>query len=677
LRQLLQHLDSGQTELAQVPAPGPRPGHVLIATTVNAVSLGTERMLVEFGRANWFQKARQQPEKFRQVLAKAKAEGWLATWRAVRGRLAQPLPLGYCQVGVVRDGGGDPRFSPGDRVVSNGPHAEVVSVPAGWVAPIPRGVADESAAFAPLAAIALQGSRLLAAAPGEPVLVVGLGLIGQLAVRVLRAQGCVVIGVDPDPEKCAVARETGATTFGSVADAGAAGQVVAGALVTAASESSEPLNASARVCRRHGKVVLIGVTGMQLDRADFYRREVSLQVSNSYGAPDATDPFSAQGNFHQVLAWMATGQLDVARLISWRRPFAEAAELYADLRRPGTYGQVLIHEPTYDEGRTVVLRPATRATGTFALLGAGQFAARTLLPALARTVPRPELSWVVSARGATALLAARQAGAVRASTDTAAAFADPAVAAVLIATRHDRHAAEAQAALRAGKHAWVEKPLALTEADVTDVVAAARQSGRILMVGYNRRFAPLTARVRAAIARQPGHRAFTLTINAGRLPDDHWALAPAVGGGRIVGEVCHFIDLLRHLAGSPVSAARALTRGRDGQDGGRFELRFENGDHANLHYLTDLPVETPKEMLTIAGEGWTVTLDNWRSLRVEGFRGHDWSAWGAEPDKGHAAALAAFVAAVRTDGPSPIPLAELEEVARWSIRLQAAAPELS
>ena len=197
------------------------------------------------------------------------------------------------------------------------------------------------------------------------------------------------------------------------------------------------------------------------------------------------------------------------------------------------------------------------------------------------------------------------------------------------------------------------------------------------MVGFNRRFAPLTARVRAAIARQPGHRAFTLTINAGRLPDDHWALAPAVGGGRIVGEACHFIDLLRHLTGSPVSAARALTRGRDGQDGGRFELRFENGDHANLHYLTDLPVETPKEMLTIAGEGWTVALDNWRSLRVEGFRGHDWSAWGAEPDKGHAAALAAFVAAVRTGGPSPIPLAELEEVARWSIRLQAAAPELS
>jgi predicted dehydrogenase len=308
---------------------------------------------------------------------------------------------------------------------------------------------------------------------------------------------------------------------------------------------------------------------------------------------------------------------------------------------------------------------------TVAILGAGNFAVRTLLPALAAVRPRPGLAWVVSARGATALTAARRQDAARVSTDAAPALADPAVETVFIATRHARHAAEACAALAAGKHVWVEKPLALTESELAVVLASAGAAARVLMVGFNRRFAPATARVRAAIAHQPGGRTFTLTVNAGRLPSDHWALDPAEGGGRIVGEACHFIDLLRHLSGSPIVGADGLTRDRDGQDGGRFELRFANGDVARLLYLTDLPPRAPKELLHVAGEGWSLDLEHWRSLRVTGLPGHGWSSWFGEPDKGHAAALAAFHAATAGRAPAPIPLAELAEVSRWAIRLQA------
>lgn len=672
MRQIVQHLGSGRTELVDVPAPGPRRGRLLVRATRSLVSLGTERMLVEFGRGNWLSKARQQPEKFRAVLTKIRSEGFFATIAAVRSKLAQPIPLGYCHVGQVLDAGDVLGFSAGDRVVSNSPHAEVVSASPAFVARIPASVSDEHAAFTPLAAVALQGLRLLDAKSGETMVVMGLGLIGQLAVRLLRARGVTVIGVDPDAAKRADAKLAGAL----VPELGAPLATllpggVAGVLITASTSSDEPVNQAARLCRRRGRVVLVGVTGLALNRADFYENEVSFQVSRSYGSADAADPSSARANFDEVLALMASGSLDVAPLLTSRHPFAASPKIYDDLRRPGAYG-LLIEYAVTNESLVRTLPGGdwdSLTPGGISIIGCGNFASRVLVPELRRQGASPSV--FASANGLSAKLLAGTSA--TSTTDSSALLDQPGLSTVFIATRHDEHGELVRAALRAGKHVWVEKPLALSEADLDATMAVARSSAPLLAVGFNRRHAFLSGRLRAALAVNPGRRHFTLQVNAGRLPADHWTLDPRQGGGRIVGEACHFVDLLRFLAGSPILSVRALSRDGDGQDGGDFELSFTNGDIAWLRYRTDLPSHMPKERLEVAGEGWSAEIDNWKCLRsIHLPVVSAWPAWlgGPTRGKGHAEALTAFLSAVRTGGPAPVSLDEIEEVSRWSIRMQ-------
>ena len=683
MRQILQHLGSGRTELAHVPAPGPSAGRVLIQATHSLVSLGTERMLVDFGRAGWLQKARQQPERVRQVWQKVRAEGLLAAVQAVRSKLAQPIPMGYCHVGRVVAAPTRSDLVLGARVVSNGPHAEVVSVADGLVAKIPDNVTDEDAAFVPLAAIALQGIRLLGAPTGERVVVSGLGLIGQLAVRLLVAQGYQVYGLDPDADKCLAAERFGARCFtlhpsaDPLADilAWSGGQGVAGVLLTATTASSEPVNLAARCCRRHGRVVLVGVVGLQLNRADFYRNEVSFQVSQSYGSPDPADAYSARGNFEAVLALLAQGRLSTEGLISTRLAFEQAPSAYGTLHRHGTLGLLLTYADEaglLQQSLGLRARPAPASAQQVALIGAGNFATRTLLPALLAQDPRPAVAQVVSERGASALLLARQLQARSASTDFQGALADPSVRAVFITTRHHQHAGQAGAALQAGKAVWVEKPLALTEAELAALATAQAASGQILMVGFNRRFAPLAQQVAQRLRTITGPKHFEATINAGTLPAGHWALDARVGGGRIVGEACHFVDLLRFWAGAPIASVHATYRGGDGQDAGRFSLEFADGSTGQIHYLTDLDPAVPKERFRISGADWEVEIDNWTRCRGHGVTGFDRGGfWRSTPDKGHRWAVQAFLQAVATGAPAPIPLDELLEVSRWSIRMQS------
>ena len=667
MRQIIQHLGSGRTKLLDVPAPGPRRGRLLVRATRSLVSLGTERMLVEFGRGGWLSKARQQPEKFRAVIAKVRSEGFFATVSAVRSKLAQPIPLGYCHVGQVLDTSEVSGFAAGDRVVSNSPHAEVVSADPAFAARIPDGVSDERAAFTPLAAVALQGLRLVDARPGETVVVMGLGLIGQLAVRLLRARGVTVVGIDPDEVKRADAKQAGAlvpdlgTPLTTLLLGGAAG-----VLITASTSSDEPVNQAARLCRRRGRVVLVGVTGLALNRADFYENEVTFQVSRSYGSADASDPSSARANFDEVLALMASGALDVAPLLTSTHSFTDAPKIYDDLRRPGAYG--LLIEYSVPNGSLIRTLAGgdwdSRTTGGIGIIGCGNFASRVLVPELRRQGASP--SAFASANGLSAKLLAGSAA--TATTDTAALLDHPGLTTVFIATRHAEHGELVRAALRVGKHVWVEKPLALTEADLDATMAVARSSSGQLAVGFNRRFAPLAVRLRSALAAQSGPRRFTVEINAGRLPANHWTLDPRQGGGRIVGEACHFVDLLRFLSGSAIATAHCLSRDGDGQDGGCFELKFANGDIAALNYRTDLPAHLPKERIAVSGEGWSAEIDNWKSLSSQNLPGISvLPAWlgGPARGKGHAEALAAFLARS-----TPVSLDEIEEVSRWSIRMQ-------
>jgi predicted dehydrogenase len=561
------------------------------------------------------------------------------------------------------------------------------------VAVVPDGVSDASAAFAPLAAIALEGIDLLRVKAGDRVVVTGLGLIGQLAVRLLQALECQVLGLDPVDERRSMAERHGATVAPAgvnpvdAAMAWTKGAGVDGVLITASSSSEEIVNQAARSCRYRGRVVLVGVVGLRLNRADFYRNEISFQVSCSYGRRDHTGPGSVQANFRQVLAWMEAGRLPVDDLITHRFPFAEAGAAYDTLRGGKAVGIVLDYRSSPGQAaradetllaREIVLRASdvARVDGPrVALLGAGNFAVRTLLPALPRQ--GASLEAVVSHQGAAALLTARKFGAAWAGTDEAKLWADPGLEAVFITTRHDAHAEQAAKALAAGKHVWVEKPLAISAVDLGRIrdayqrlAAGPAGCGPVLMVGFNRRFAPIATALRAALARRSGPVEVRMTINAGRLESDHWSLNLEVGGGRIVGEGCHFIDLARFLVGAPLVSARCLRRDANGQDGGCFALRFSDGSQAKIDYRTDLPAHVPKEIIEVSGSGFSAQIHNWSRLRSRGLGGiRQGGLWSRAPRKGHAEALGAFLSAVR-GGPPPIPPGEIFEVSAWAIALQ-------
>lgn len=714
VKQILQSLKTGVTELVEVPAPRVRPGHVLVQTSRTLLSAGTERMLVAFGKANWLDKARQQPDKVRMVLEKLRTDGLAATFEAVKSKLDQPLALGYCNVGVVIEvGAGVEGLAVGDRVASNGKHAEVVCVPKNLVARVPDAVEDEVAVFTVLAAIGLQGMRLVKPTLGECVVVTGLGLIGLLTVQMLRAQGCRVLGIDLDPARLALAEQFGAEVVNpaaggdvlAIAHAFSRGRGVDAVLITATTKSSEPVHQAAQMCRKRGRIVLVGVTGLELSRADFYEKELSFQVSCSYG-PGRYDPayeeaghdypiglvrWTEQRNFEAVLDLMAAGQLDVAPLISHRFELAQAVEAYALLAgKEASLGIVLAYPQDAANllsQRQVALATATPSQDvahhekplegrvTVAFLGAGNYAGRVLIPAF--KAAGATLHTVVSGSGVSAVHHGRKQGFAEASTDTDAVLADPAVDAVVIATRHDAHAGQVLAALRAGKQVFCEKPLCLTHEELAAIEAEARaRPQQRLMVGFNRRFAPPTIRIKQLLATVAEPKSFIMTVNAGAIAADHWTQDKTVGGGRIVGEGCHFIDLLRHLAGAPITTWQAQSLGAHPalavtDDKAVITLRFADGSVGTIHYLANGDKGFPKERLEVFCAGKVLQLDNFRSLRGWGWEGFSrMNLW--RQDKGQMACAAAFVAAVERGEPCPIALDEVLEVSRVSIEAQEA-----
>ena len=707
MRQILQDLSEGKTYIEDSPVPALSAGAAIVRTGITLISAGTERMLVDFGRASLVQKALQQPEKVKMVLEKVGTDGLLTTVDAVRSKLGQPLPLGYCNVGVIAECGKHVQgLKAGDRVVSNGAHAEVVKVARNLCARIPDTVDDESAVFTVVASIALQGIRLVQPTLGESVVVTGTGLIGLLAVQLLRAQGCRVLAIDFDEHKLALARQFGAETCNPAVgeDPVAAGMAfsrgrgVDAVLITASTASSDPVTQAARMSRKRGRIVLVGVTGLELNRADFYEKELSFQVSCSYGPGRYDAAYEEQGhdyplgfvrwteqrNFEAVLDMMADGRLDVRPLITHRYAFDEAPAAYDTLTQDKQALGILLQ---YDAAkvdlglRQVPLRPEPAFSPdqpVFAFIGAGNYASRVLIPAFRKA--GAQLHTIVTAGGINGVIHGERAGFAVASTDVQVMLDDPAVTAVAIATRHDSHAGFAARALDAGKHVFVEKPLAIAEPELLAVEAAwqaAVEAGRPrhVMVGFNRRFAPQVVRMKSLLAAVNEPKSFIMTMNAGAIPADHWTQDPTTGGGRIIGEACHFIDLMRFLAGSPVVSVQARRMGDTPgvaitEDKACITLGFEDGSFGTIHYLANGASAFPKERIEVFAAGRVLQLDNFRKLRGYGWPGFTrFNLW--RQDKGQEACAAAFINAIAQGAPSPIPADEIFEVAR--VTLQAAA----
>lgn len=702
MKQVLQSLKTGVTEVAEVPCPSTGHGQVLIRTTCSLVSSGTERMLVDFGKAGLLDKACQQPDKVRMVLDKVRTDGLLPTVAAVRNKLDQPLALGYCNVGVVLESGDTAGpFKVGDRVASNGKHAEAVSVPMNLCAKVPDGVSDDQAAFTVIGAIALQGIRLARPTLGEVVVVTGLGLIGLMAVQLLRANGCRVLGIDFDPRKVDLARQFGAE--GVDLSAGedplvavqlfSRGRGVDAVLVTAATKSSEPIHQAALMCRKRGRIILVGVTGLELSRADFYEKELSFQVSCSYGPgrydldyeekgrdyPIGFVRWTEQRNFEAVLDMMAAGCLDVKPLISHRFSLDNAEQAYAVVGGGEPSLGILLEYPqpggrseTKLLTRTVTLGREPSAIShqpVLGFIGSGSYATGVLIPAFKATGVR--LKTVASGGGVSGLHAGRKFGFEATTTDTPSVLADAEVNAVVITTRHNSHARFVLAALRAGKHVFVEKPLCLTLDELKEIedfylkLKTENLKLPLLTVGFNRRFAPQVQKIKSLLGAVNGPKAFVMTVNAGAIPADHWTQDPEAGGGRIVGEACHFIDLLRFLAGAPIAEWRRMEMESCTRDTVTLQLGFADGSMGTVHYLANGSKSFSKERLEVFAAGRVLQLDNFRRLTGFGWPGFSkMNLWWQ--DKGQNACAAAFIAAIRQGGPPPIPVEEIFEISRVS-----------
>lgn len=695
MKQVIQHLKSGVLEVADVPCPGVSAGRLLVRSNATLISAGTERTLVEFGKASLLAKGRQNPERVKQVLEKIKTDGLLPTLEAVFAKLDEPLPLGYCNAGEVLEvGEGVERFRVGDRVASNGQHAQVVNVPANLCAKIPDGVDDEQAAFTVLSAIGLQGIRLLEPTLGERIVVVGLGLIGLVSVQMLVANGARVMGIDVDPARLELARAFGAETADvrGGADPVAAGLAfsggrgVDGVLITASAKNDQIVSQAARMCRKRGRIVLIGVVDLGLNRADFYEKELSFQVSCSYG-PGRYDPnyedrgrdypfgfvrWTEQRNLEAVLDLMSAGKLDVNPLISTRLPLAEAGKAYELLSSDRSQLGLILQYPDAPSRERIVVRekaattPSTPASKVaVGVIGAGMFTKGTLLPALRRA--GATLVSIASASGVTASEAARKFGFQKSTTDYRSILADPKINTVFITTRHNLHVPMTVAALEAGKHVFVEKPLSIDRAGLETVRAAyARAQGLQLMVGFNRRYSPHAVQMRKLLAARSQPVCMSLLVNAGTIPPDHWVHDPAVGGGRILGEGCHWIDLMSSVLDQPVSAVQALSIGAASgvvtpDDKVSIALQFADGSLGNLHYFANGDRSFSKEQLRVFSEGRVLELDNFRKLR-----GFGWTNFSKlnlfRQDKGHFAEISGFVQRIASGG-EPF----LDPAAIWNV----------
>lgn len=689
MKQIIQDLKDGNTILEDVPSPLIRAGHVLIKTHSSLVSLGTERMLVEFGKSSLISKARQQPEKVKQVLDKIRTEGLMPTLEAVFNKLDEPLPLGYCNAGqVIAVGEGVTDFRIGDRVASNGAHAEIVCVPKNLVAKIPENVSYEEATFTVIGSIGLQGIRLVNPTMGETVVVIGLGLIGLITVQLLLANGCEVIGFDFDKRKVDLAVKSGARAFVAsdidivkTVEELTNGVGCDAVLITASTKSNDVISQSAHMSRKKGRIVLVGVVGLDIKRSDFFKKELSFQVSSSYGPGRYDDLYEFKGidypigyvrwtekrNFEAILQTIARQRLDVLSLIT-QRVTIDQYQLVYDNMGANSIASILQYPQTADPTATVVQvksHSTTPSKGTVGIIGAGNFTKMTVLPALKNS--GAYYKYISSAGGLTAKSLAKKYGVAFSTSDYKEILKDPEVDLVIITTRHDLHAKMISESLSAGKHVFVEKPLALTTQEL-DLLVETYQSASSpvsVAVGFNRRFAPLVQKAKTLLGNSQVN--IVATMNAGFIPSDVWVQDLKVGGGRIIGEACHFIDLMTFLTGSRVSAVCMSGLGinpEENTDNAIITLKFENGSQGVINYFSNGSKAYSKERIEVYSLGRVLVIDNFRKMSGFGFKG--FSSTSSKLDKGHKTQFMKLIKQIKEGGAPLIPFADLVNTTRAS-----------
>src|SRR5579864_1097808 len=723
MKQVLQHARTGEITVEEVPVPRLSPGCVLVRIAASVVSAGTERASTEFARKNLWQKAQSRPDLVRDVINKVKRDGIFSAIQTVRSRLDQPQSPGYSSAGIVMAAGeGVTDIRPGDRVACAGAgyavHAEITCVPRLLLARIPQGdsiasgeVPFEQAAFATLGAVALHGIRTAEARLGDIVAVIGLGLLGQITAQLLKAAGCRVIGMDIDAERADLARRMGAdavansaSEFRDLCFAMSKGLGVDRVLITAETPSSDPVNLAGAIARDRAIVVAVGTVGMDIERRTYYEKELDFRISRSYGPGRYDAAYEQKGrdypighvrwtetrNLEAFLQLLAEKKVSVAPLITHRFPIEDAERAYELITgKTGEpfLGVVIQYPEACDEARALELphksgsppKPRTDAAViSVGLLGAGSFAASTLIPAM-KASGTASLVGVCAATGAHARHAAQKFGFAHCATEEARVIEDAAINTVVIATRHHLHAGQVLRALDVRKNVFCEKPLCRTEDELREIVRAyltIDPSERpALMVGFNRRFAPMTAHMKTFVAAIAEPLSLNFRVNAGYLPPDHWLNDPEQGGGRILGEGCHFIDLLMFLAGSPIVEVEARplrNAGRYSGDNVLMSVSFANGSQGSISYFANGDRSISKERLEVFGGGAAAVLEDFRRLELarEGRKRTVHARW--RQDKGHRAEWEAFAQCIRGRRGAAIPFEEVVCSMLATLRVQQA-----
>jgi len=703
MRQVLQNARSGQIEVAEVPSPRVLPGCVLVRIAASLVSAGTERASSEFASKSLLQKAQSRPDLVRDVLNKVRRDGLLSTVSAVRGRLDQPLALGYSSSGtVVEVGEGVIDLKPGDRVACAGAgfavHAEFACVPRMLVARISSANVDfGSAAFTTLGAVAIHGVRTAEAKLGDTVAVIGLGLLGQLAVQILSAAGCRVVGIDLMPERAQLAAKMGAlavTTseaeFRDLCRQHSDGHGADSVLIAAETPSSGPVTLAAEVARDRGIVVAVGTVGLELQRKLYYEKELDFRISRSYGPGRYDSAFEQKGrdypighvrwtetrNMEAFLNLLADGKLDLQSIITHRVPIENAIAAYELItgKQQQPYLGVLIqydYEHVKPTPRLELIRrkqSGPQSEVRIGMVGAGGFAQSILIPAI-KQVPGTELAGLCASNGALAQSSARKFGFAFCTNDEEKIYSDPSINTVVIATRHHRHAQQLIRALESGKHVFCEKPLCLNEDELQEIRDVYSRASFHLMVGFNRRFAPMAVRMKAFLARTRGPFTMNYRVNAGPLPFDHWLLDPEQGGGRILGEVCHFVDFLSFLSGSVPVAVHAQALNASGAQDVVTSIEFEDGSLGTISYVCRGDRTFSKERVEVFGDGCVAVLEDFRRLELVRRGKRQSSRSWLRQDKGHRAEWVAFSECIRNSGPSPIPFEDIAASTLATIRI--------